>query len=245
MSRTPHEGSEAESRPLTSLLHSVEAAVVRLGFVGPFLRIWFRPRETTRQLLENAPNSYVHRLGALVGLSIALTGPLLTTQFETDVFVAMLLIGLIVGMAIGIGRLYLETGLMIFVGRMCGGRGGGVELRCATAWSFGPEIAARLIWFPIVLSSNPAVDLPWFEERRSLFFTAAIVLLVWRLAIQVRASLAAHGLLGPSGSLVRARWIATVALAFASAVFLVVFHQWIDRPLVLLIFQFAAAAEAG
>ncbi|MFT5465236.1 MAG: hypothetical protein ACI8UO_000324 [Verrucomicrobiales bacterium] len=243
MSKTPHE--EIEPRRLTSLLQSVEAAVVRLGFVGPFLRIWFRPRATTRQLLANDSSAFVLLLAVLTGLGMAITGQLLTTQFETDVFVAMLLIGLIAGMALGLVRLYLESALMTFVGLMCDGRGSFVELRCATAWSYGPEIAARLVWFPVVLSSNPSVDMPWVAERQNLFAGVAIALLVWRFGIQVRASLTAHGLLGSSGSLIGSRRLATIALTLASPVFFFVFLRCIEGPLVLLIFWFAASAESG
>ncbi|MEM7010345.1 MAG: YIP1 family protein [Verrucomicrobiota bacterium] len=236
---------ESKSRQLTSLAHSLEAAAVRLGFFGPFFRMWVQPREMTRRLIENDRAAHTHLMAGLIGAAMALSGPLLSTPLHADVVIAMLVIGMVLGVAIGIGRLYLESAFMMLVGWWCDGRGSYSDLRCATAWTYGPEIAFHLCIIPVVASTNPNFDWPWIQQNADWFGAAAAVLIGWRVIVQVRASLAAHGLFGASGSLTRSRRLATGALVIASGLFFWLFLQYVQRPILVMVFQFGAAAESG
>lgn len=233
---------DRHSAPLTSILRSVEVASLSPGFFGPFFRIWIHPRQVTRMLIDYAPNSHIFLLSGLAGVGMAVAGPLLVSPFNTDVLVAMIAMTTVVAVVLGVVRLQLETVLMTWVGRWCGGRGRYRDVRCATAWTYGPEIAADLMLLPMMLAASPALDIGW-NWMADIGPYGAIFFLLWRLFIQIRASLTAHGLLAQSGALFQSRLTASWALTFASVMFYVGFVNFVTSPLLLSIFEFAAAAE--
>jgi len=121
----------------------------RAGPRNPWLSIWVRPRATMRHILDGDPRRRVVLLMLLSGACDALRSrsPEMAEELPLSVLVAVKIAG---GALAGLVVLYLGGFLLRVTGRWLEGRGDGVALRAALAWSNVTSIGAFLLWLPLL-----------------------------------------------------------------------------------------------
>lgn len=120
----------------------------------PLLRMWTRPRETIRGIVDRDASYGVIPLAWLAGTAEMLAGSMVKLDrpgyWPLLVFMAVVLAPLF-----GMAGVYLRGAVMSWVGRLLGGRATAEESRAAVAWSHVPEVALLPLWIPVLLFVGP------------------------------------------------------------------------------------------
>ena len=113
---------------------------------SPWLRIWFEPRETMRQILNTGLQQGFLILSAIYGLPLAFN-LVQSFAFSTLIPLWAILIGsLVLCPFLGMIGIYVATWLLEWTGRWIGGKAHFMEVRSAVAWSNVPTIVTILMW---------------------------------------------------------------------------------------------------
>jgi hypothetical protein len=138
---------EVEDAAAGRLIATATAAVEPPTFPAhPWFRIWIRPRQTLRQIIESDPRRHVILLAATTGIFFALG----TTPFEKLVARPDLVMQFgtrwISQPVMAIIALFVFAKLLSWTGRWVGGSAPTVHLRAAIAWPSLWLIAAGVAW---------------------------------------------------------------------------------------------------
>ena len=117
-----------------------QAPVIETG-LNPWLHIWIRPRAVMRQLLATESFHYVPLLACIGGIYQAFNQSDESNLGDTLALPALLGVVLVGGVASGFLILLVGGAMLRWTGSWLGGRGKGVEVRAALAWSNAP-----LVW---------------------------------------------------------------------------------------------------
>jgi len=166
----------------------------------PWLSIWVSPRSTVRQVVRSDPRYGYPVLASIWGASIALS---LSSAFYLGekLPLATILIGALIGGALGLPALYLLAVLYTKMGRVFGGRSSATDMRAALAWSAVPQIPILLVWilrialfgqstFTSMGYSNSAQLVP--PLIFSLVQLASLPFSIWGIAIWIGAYAEVH-----------------------------------------------------
>ena len=168
------------------------------GVLAPFLSIWFRPRQTLRNLLQTDPNRLVIPLAMLAGIARAFTRSASRGISEALSLPMILMIVVVGGAGVGILMLYVGSILFRWTGRWLGGKATSAELRTAFAWSSVPSIPA-LVLIAISLgvfgkdyfmADSPSAESHPFVILATL--ALMVVLGIWKLVLTVKCVGEAH-----------------------------------------------------
>lgn len=104
--------------------------------LNPWWTMWFRPRATMREILENYPRRLIHTL-AIIGAFTHVAG---SASFFLDSWWQTLLIWLFVAVVAGLIGLYIFGGLLKWTGNWLKGTGNFQHILAAIAWSQIPVL---------------------------------------------------------------------------------------------------------
>jgi hypothetical protein len=172
--------------------------------LNPWFSIWLRPRVTMRQILDTDPRRNVHLLAVLSGIVAGLGLPL---EHEIAKAIPMgmavlALVGVVVGALVSLVGLYVGGFMVALTGRWLGGRGNGVAIRSALAWSSIPSIWGGLLLLPryvlVAGKPNPLDSAGMPGNLPALFLVAVLGIIqctiaVWQLVIMLKCIGEAHG----------------------------------------------------
>jgi len=120
-------------------------------FDQPWVRIWARPRQVLRGILDSDPKRNIHSLAMAGGVLNLMDRVQMSSVGEHFSLEAILLFSLSVGPLIGLAYLYLGGALLTWTGRWFGGTGTQEEVRAACAWGAVPTLWEVLWWVPALL----------------------------------------------------------------------------------------------
>jgi hypothetical protein len=175
----------------------------------PWFKIWIKPRETMREILDYDAGYLILPLAMITGFGYSLDRAM-SRSFGDDYSITMIIFTvLIVGPLGGLVSVYLGGALFSWVGNKLGGRGDSKDLRAAVAWSSVPWILVIFVsLFLIAIFGEEAFTTltPRFDARFSsstgnfvligflilgLTFIG-IVLSIWRVVLLVKCVAEAH-----------------------------------------------------
>lgn len=123
--------------------------------LDPWLGMWFTPRKTIQQVVENNPERWVYLLAALAGIEQVLGRVSSKNMGDKMGLSAILLLLLFAGPIAGIISFYVNTWLIEWTGGWIGGKASLSHVRAAWAWSFVPVIFSLvLLPFKIMMFGN-------------------------------------------------------------------------------------------
>lgn len=103
--------------------------------IHPWFKIWIKPRETIREIIDYDPSYLVIPLAIITGVAEILYRAMdrnLGDSYELVILIIFILIG---GPLLGLASIYLGGTLFSWVGKFLGGKGSPQEVRAALAWS--------------------------------------------------------------------------------------------------------------
>ena len=133
--------------------------------LNPWQSLWWRPRQTFRRLLDEAPGYNVMTLAALSGVATALgqaSGHGLSSQMSLWL---LLPVCLLLGPLLGWAELWIGSWLLARIGHWLGGDADSAELRTVMAWSGLPNVFGLLVWLMMTLQQGQALFLPRTPEQ--------------------------------------------------------------------------------
>lgn len=166
-----------------------------------WLTIWTAPRQTIRRIIDRDPSYGKLPLAAIWGISTALgMVPLIGLAF--DLSPATMAAGaVLIGPFLGLGLIYLGSGIYTLVGRVFGSKAPVTHMRAALAWSVVPTAVSLLQWIVwLVLFGEDAFVFGTLGVSHP-FPTSAIVsgvslltygLVIWGIAIFVATYAEVH-----------------------------------------------------
>ena len=111
-----------------------------------WLRIWTKPRETIREIIEKDPNHRFYVLSAIYGFPLLLNfAQSFSLGFRMPVGLIVLL-AVIFATFIGMLGISVTSGLLYLAGRCIQGKGSYLQVRASVAWSNVPSVAQIVVW---------------------------------------------------------------------------------------------------
>lgn len=162
----------------------MNADMMTLEPINPWVGMMTRPRETMRYLLETEPRRQVHTLAMAGGMALEMIYSALLS--DGDFSGGTMWLGAIGGLL----SLYVYGFLLTWGGRLLGGRGSGKEVRAALAWANVPTLwATVLLGILFVAFNQMGVGL-----GLSLIVLLVVVVVgaVWTAVAQYKAVAEAH-----------------------------------------------------
>jgi hypothetical protein len=175
----------------------------------PWFKIWIKPRETMREIIEFDAGYLVLPLAIITGFGYTLDRVMSRNLGDSYSLTAVIVIALIGGPIGGLVSVYLLGALSSWLGKKMGGEGEVGEVQAAVAWSSIPWIL--LIFLAILQIALFGTEVfssytPKFDVLRNsnlvnfvltgLYLlgleTTGTVLLFWRLALLVKCVAEAH-----------------------------------------------------
>ncbi len=172
--------------------------------LNPWFSIWLRPRATMRRILDTDPRRRVHLLVILSGIVAGLGFPL-EREITRNIPLGTPVLAVAAAVAaplIGLAGLYVSGFLIAMTGRWLGGRGDGVAVRAALAWSNIPSIWGGLLLLPryvlVAGKANPLDSAGMPGNLPALFLVAVLGIIqftiaVWQLVILLKCVGEGHG----------------------------------------------------
>lgn len=155
--------------------------------VNPWTHIWFKPRETIREIIQYNPKFRFIILSFLYGLPMLLhmaQNISLGERFSAGgISIAALILATFVGML----GLTIASGLVYWTGKWIGGNGSFHEVRAAVSWSNVPNIVAIIIWAILIFSFKKDIFMAEFGEQN--FVGTQLMLVSGSLIIQAILSI--------------------------------------------------------
>ncbi len=150
----------------------------------PLISIWLHPAETIKRIIDTDPRLLVVPLAVTAGTAIMLS------SFDRSGGLSLpAAIGLVVflGYCYGMAVLYLEGGLLFWLGRRLGGKGAFIEVRAAVAWGMAPRAALVILYLlriarygeDFFTRPRPGLDLSPFPWNLLFPFSAVETIVLW------------------------------------------------------------------
>jgi hypothetical protein len=167
-----------------------------------WLKIWIKPRETMRKIINHPTNNFqVVLLVLLGGFVYALNQAAGKSMADTLPLIALFL-PMIVGTVIGAAFYYFVIGgLFYWVGTLLGGTGTYRGVRLSLAYAYIPMVVTLVIWIPSLILfgiENFTTDTPRMNSSIGLFITFVIftvikvVIWIWSIFIYLKCLGEAH-----------------------------------------------------
>jgi len=153
----------------------------KLG-VNPWTRIWIKPRETVRAIVDFNPKHRFWILSFLYGLPMLLhmaQNLSLGSGFTT---VGIVIAALVLAVFAGWLGLTIASGLIYWTGKWIGGQASYFPVRAAVSWSNVPNIVAVIVWFVLIFNFRDQIFLAEFDEMN--FAGTQMTLLTGALIVQ-------------------------------------------------------------
>lgn len=162
----------------------MNAEMMTLEPIEPWVGMLTRPRETMRYLLEHDPQRQVHTLAMAGGMASELMSSMLLADGHFSG--GAMLLGAIGGLL----SLYVYGFLLTWCGRLLGGRGSGKEVRAALAWANVPALWATALLAVLFVAFNR------MDAGLGLSLAVMVVVMVvgtvWATVAQIKAVAEAH-----------------------------------------------------
>ncbi|MES2344698.1 MAG: Yip1 family protein [Chlamydiota bacterium] len=146
---------------------------------NPWLKMWVKPRETIREIIQVDPKYHIYLLSGIYGFATLLH---FSQNFSLGAYLpwgAVLLGSLVFSVFIGLIGFGIAGKLIEWTGRLLGGKGSFQQIRAALAWSNVTNIVSILMWLLLVASFRGAVFLESFAESTFVGSALAVVLLAF------------------------------------------------------------------
>lgn len=145
---------------------------------SPWVRIWFEPRETMRQIMNTGLKQGFLLLSAIYGLPLAFN-LIQSFAFSTLVPLWAILVGsLVLCTFLGMLGIYVATWLLEFTGKWIGGKANFMEVRAAVTWSNVPTLVTILMWVLLLGVFGGQVFDREFAQTQFMGYQAGILFLV-------------------------------------------------------------------
>jgi hypothetical protein len=158
--------------------------------INPLLGLWFRPRRAIHHIISTYPGQSVILIAAALGAAQAMMNALQRPQPGMSES-AVLKIGVIAGIVVGIIMIYIGGALFRWVGSWFGGEADSLDVRTALAWGQIPYFIPFFIWLYFFYGTRygwPAAD--FFHIA---FLPASVVFSIWQTVILSRMFGEVHG----------------------------------------------------
>ncbi|OAB36950.1 hypothetical protein PMSD_10080 [Paenibacillus macquariensis subsp. defensor] len=167
-----------------------------------WLKIWIRPRETMRHIINKPTNTGVVILLMLLGGFIFAMNKAASDSMADSMPLDTLFITIICATIIGAVIYYfLIGGLFYWVGSLLGGTGSYSDVRLSLAYAYIPTIITLLIWIPSLIlfgTENFTSDTPRMDSSDGSLITYLIfeviefIIGIWGIFIYLKCLGEAH-----------------------------------------------------
>ncbi len=167
----------------------------------PWLSIWVKPRQTVRALINYNIKYRFFVLSLLYGLPTVLQMAQNLSLGSVFSLPAIILISLILSPILGSIGLILCTTFLTFTGRMLGGKGSFLEMRCGVSWTNATNLVTVIVWgalisqFKEVIFYEGFVRMPMTVTEASwlsIYFFVQLVVAVWSFILLLYAVSEVH-----------------------------------------------------
>jgi hypothetical protein len=151
----------------------------------PYLTIWTQPRATIRGIVDDDPTRAVILLAWISGIADSLESAMLRTSGAGLPWAAVVVIACFIGPVVGFARVYVGALLVAMTGRWLGGNAGVPECRTALAWGSLPQIAALILWIPVLAIFGNEIfnrDAPRIASSPVLLAALVVFAVLWTAA---------------------------------------------------------------
>ena len=179
-------------------VHITEKPRLRLN---PWTSIWFKPRQTIREVVSFNPGYGVVLLAVMTGIYRFLNQASKRSLGDNLSLGWIIILSLTIGTIGGFLYVYFTGSYMRWVGSWFGGTATTVEARAAVAWSSIPDGLLLIIFVPILLLFREAWFSSTFYENIepattlwifSLLVPLGMIVLIWRIVLFVACLAEVH-----------------------------------------------------
>ncbi len=146
---------------------------------NPWLKMWTRPRETIRGIVQDDPRYQIWRLAAVYGFPMLLhLAQSFSLSASTPLY--MILLGsAILAAPVGMLGFMITSALIHWTGRWLGGVGSFLQIRAAVAWSNVTNLGTGLLWLVLVGAFGWQVFFKTFPQSPFTGVSLAVVGIVF------------------------------------------------------------------
>ena len=112
-----------------------------------FLRIWIKPRETIRYIINTNPTKYVFIIAMVYGMLEFLNKAIEKNYGESMSLVSIFIQSIVFGSLLGILALFINAALIKWTGKWIGGKANFDEIMAAIAWGIVPLLTGVIILY--------------------------------------------------------------------------------------------------
>lgn len=163
--------------------------------VNPWIKMWTKPRETVRAIVQSNPKFRIFWLAGLYGFPLVLHLAQSSSLSESIAVPIILVLALLLSVPIGMISFTISSALVLWVGKLLKGQGNFLNIRAAIAWSNVTNIGTVLTWFFLMGAFGAQLFFRGFAEMpfrgvaaiyaNSAFLVQAI-LSIWSFVLLVR-----------------------------------------------------------
>ena len=158
----------------------MNADMMTMEPINPWVGMLTRPRETMRYILETDPRRQMHTLAIAGGVAAQVISYMVTPSG----FGGSLILQAALGAVSGLVGLYVGGAVFGWVGRLMGGRGTAMEVRAALAWSQVPVLWAMLL---MIIGAVTREGLQLNDSTGLVTMGVLVVSQVWAFVTQLKA----------------------------------------------------------
>lgn len=158
----------------------------KLG-VNPWTNIWFKPRETIRQVVKFNPKHRFVILSGLYGLPMLLHMAQNLSLGEKFTVAGISLSAIVLAIFVGMLGITIATWLLHWTGKWIGGEADFIQVRTAVSWSNVPNIISIIAWGFLIYNFRESIFLEDVAEKTMTAGTVGG--LTWALLVQSIASI--------------------------------------------------------
>lgn len=201
--------SDSELVPENSMNEEIPTKIIIGKPAHPWFKIWIKPRETIREIIDFDPTYLVFPLALFTGLARVVDRAMSRNMGDRYDLGFLILFSIVAGPLVGIVSIYIGGSLFSWMGKYFGGQGSTKEVRAALAWSaipailivfldFGDLVLFRIEEFSIYTpnidpipegssSTIVLIGILWFVLSR-----LRLAILIWSAVLSIKCLAEAH-----------------------------------------------------
>lgn len=163
--------------------------------VNPWVKMWTKPRETIRAIVQRDPKFRIFWLAGIYGFPLVLHLAQSSSLSESVSLPIIVILALLLSVPIGMISFTISSALVYWVGKMLKGEGSFFGIRAAIAWSNVTNIGTIITWLFLIgafgaqLFFRAFTEMP-FRGAAAIYancaFLTQAVLSVWSFVLLIR-----------------------------------------------------------
>jgi Yip1 domain len=163
--------------------------------INPWVKIWTKPRETIRAIVQFNPKFRILYLAGIYGFPLMLNFAQSASLSESVSLPVIFVLALLLSVPIGMISFTVSSALVYWVGKLLRGQGSFLGIRAAIAWSNVPNIGTILTWLFLIgafgaqLFFRGFTEMP-FRGAAAVYANCALlvqaILSIWSFVLLIR-----------------------------------------------------------